>query len=148
MGELREKETHIIPLAIDAARQGKTFKIFGDRYPTEDGTCVRDYVHVMDLADAHIKALNYASNNQTSEVFNLGSGAPASNRQLLDTVQKYTGEMKIEMHENRPGDPAYLVADITKVKKILGWEPTQSSIDNVVATAVQWYNKTHKKEIQ
>jgi len=148
VGELREKETHIIPLAIDAARQGKIFKIFGDRYPTEDGTCVRDYVHVMDLADAHIKALNYASNNQTSEVFNLGSGAPASNRQLLDTVQKYTGEMKIEMHENRPGDPAYLVADITKVKEILGWEPTQSSIDNVVATAVQWYNKTHKKEIQ
>jgi UDP-glucose 4-epimerase len=102
----------------------------------------------MDLADAHIKALNYASNNTTSEVFNLGSGAPASNRQLVDTVQKYTGEMKIEMHENRPGDPAYLVADIAKVKETLGWEPTQSSIDNVVATAVQWYNKTHKKEIQ
>ena len=61
---------------------------------------------------------------------------------------KYTGEMKIEMHENRAGDPAYLVADITKVKEILDWEPTQSSIDNVVATAVKWYNKTHKKEIQ
>ena len=148
VGELREKETHIIPLAIDAARQGKTFKIFGNKYPTEDGTCVRDYVHVMDLADAHIKALNYASNNQTSEVFNLGSGAPASNKELVDTVQKYTGKMKIEMHENRPGDPAYLVADITKAKEILEWEPTQSSIDNVVATAVQWYNKTHKKEIQ
>src|SRR6056300_256499 len=148
VGELREKETHIIPLAIDAARQGKTFKIFGDKYPTQDGTCVRDYVHVMDLADAHIKALNYASNNKTSEVFNLGSGAPASNRQLVETVQKYTGEMNIEMHDNRPGDPAYLVADIDKVKKELGWEPTQSSLDNVVATAVQWYNKTHKKEIQ
>jgi UDP-glucose 4-epimerase len=92
--------------------------------------------------------LNYAADNQVAEVFNLGSGAPASNRQLVDTVQKYTGEMKIEMHENRPGDPAYLVADITKVKAILGWEPTQSSIDNVVATAVQWYNNTHKKEIQ
>jgi UDP-glucose 4-epimerase len=148
VGELREKETHIIPLAIDAARQGKTFKIFGDKYPTEDGTCVRDYVHVMDLADAHIKALNYAADNQVAEVFNLGSGAPASNRQLVETVQKYTGEMNIEMHENRPGDPAYLVADITKVKATLGWEPMQSSIDNVVATAVQWYNNTHKKEIQ
>ena len=148
VGELREKETHIIPLAIDAARQGKTFKIFGDKYPTDDGTCVRDYVHVMDLADAHIKALNYASDNKTAEVFNLGSGAPASNKELVDTVQKYTGEMKIEMHENRPGDPAYLVADITKVKEILDWSPTQSSIDNVVATAVQWYNKTHKEEIQ
>ena len=148
IGELRDKETHIVPLAINAARQGKTFKIFGDKYPTEDGTCVRDYVHVMDLAEAHIMALNMASQTLVSEVFNLGSGAPASNKQLLDTVQKYTGKMKIEIWGNRPGDPAYLVADIEKAKRILGWEPTQSSIDNVVATAVQWYNKTHKKEIQ
>ena len=148
VGELRDKETHIIPLAIDAVRQGRTFKMFGDKYETPDGSCVRDYVHVMDLADAHIKALNYAAENSVSEVFNLGSGAPASNRELLNTVQKHAGEMKIEMHENRPGDPAYLVADIDKVRKVLGWEPTQSSIDNVVSTAVQWYNKTHKKEIQ
>ena len=147
IGELREKETHIIPLAIDAVKQGKTFKIFGDKYDTDDGTCVRDYVHVMDLADAHIKSLNYAS-NQVAEVFNLGSGAPASNKQLIDAVQKHAGTMKVEMHENRPGDPAYLVADITKVKQTLGWEPSQSSVDNVVATAVKWYNKTHKKEIQ
>jgi UDP-glucose 4-epimerase len=102
----------------------------------------------MDLAEAHIMALNMASQTLVSEVFNLGSGAPASNKQLLDTVQKYTGKMKIEIWGNRPGDPAYLVADIEKAKRILGWEPTQSSIDNVVATAVQWYNKTHKKEIQ
>jgi len=148
VGELRSKETHIIPLAIDAARQGKTFKIFGDKYDTPDGTCVRDYVHVMDLADAHIKSLNYASQNPVAEVFNLGSSAPASNKELLETVQKHTGKMNIEMHDNRPGDPAYLVADTSKVKEILDWEPTQSSIDNVVATAVQWYNKTHKKEIQ
>jgi UDP-glucose-4-epimerase GalE len=148
VGELREKETHIVPLAIAAARQGKTFKMFGDNYPTEDGTCVRDYVHVMDLADAHIKALNYASNKLTADVFNLGSGAPASNKQLVKTVQKHTGKMNIEIYGNRPGDPAYLVADTTKAREILGWEPTQSSIDNVVATAVQWYNKTHKKEIQ
>ena len=148
VGELREKETHIVPLAIAAAKQGNTFKIFGDKYPTDDGTCVRDYVHVMDLADAHIKALNYASQNPVAEVFNLGSGEPASNKQLVDAVQKHAGTMNVEMHDNRPGDPAYLVADITKVKEILEWEPTQSSIDNVVATAVQWYNKTHKKEIQ
>jgi len=148
VGELREKETHIVPLAIAAAKQGNTFKIFGDKYPTDDGTCVRDYVHVMDLADAHIKALNYSSYEKVAEVFNLGSGEPASNKQLVDAVQKHTGTMKVEMHDNRPGDPAYLVADITKVKEILDWAPTQSSIDNVVATAVQWYNKTHKKEIQ
>ena len=148
VGELRDNETHIIPLAIDAGRQLKTFKIFGDKYATEDGTCVRDYVHVMDLADAHVKALNYASENSVSEVFNLGSGAPVSNKELLDVVQKFVGKMNIEIHDNRPGDPAYLVADISKVKRILDWEPTQSSIDNVVATAVKWYNKTHKKEIQ
>ena len=148
VGELREKETHIVPLAIAAAKQGNTFKIFGDKYPTDDGTCVRDYVHVMDLADAHIKALNYSSYEKVAEVFNLGSGEPASNKQLVDAVQKHAGTMKVEMHDNRPGDPAYLVADISKVKEILEWEPTQSSIDNVVATAVKWYNKTHKKEIQ
>jgi len=148
IGELRNKETHIIPLAITASRQLKTFKMFGNKYNTEDGTCVRDYVHVMDLADAHIKALNYTNENNCAEVFNLGSGAPCSNKELLDTVQKHTGKMNIEIHDNRPGDPAYLVADITKVKRILEWEPTQSSVDNLVATALKWYNKMHKKEIQ
>jgi len=148
VGELRDKETHIIPLAINAARQGKTFKMFGDQYETEDGSCVRDYVHVMDLADAHIKALNYASDNKVAEVINLGSGAPASNKELLETVQKHTGKMEISVQPNRPGDPAYLVADISKAKEILNWEPTQSSVDNVVATALKWYNKVHRKEIQ
>ena len=148
VGELREKETHIIPLAIKASRQLKTFKLFGAKFPTEDGTCVRDYVHVMDLADAHIKALNYAHENNCADVFNLGSGAPVSNRELLDVIQKHTGKMDIKFEPSRAGDPAYLVADITKAKRDLKWEPTQSSIDNVVATAVKWYNKTHKKEIQ
>tara|TARA_B100000579_G_scaffold435312_1_gene458242 strand:+ start:965 stop:1996 length:1032 start_codon:yes stop_codon:yes gene_type:complete len=148
VGELREKETHIIPLAIEASRKLKTFKLFGTKYPTEDGTCVRDYVHVMDLADAHVKALKYTTDNNCAEIFNLGSGAPCSNRELLDAVQRHTGKMNIQFEPNRAGDPAYLVADISKVKEILEWEPTQSSIDNVVATALKWYNKTHKKEIQ
>ena len=148
IGELRKEETHIIPLAIKASRQLKTFKMFGNKYDTQDGTCVRDYVHVMDLADAHIKALNYVTENSVAEIFNLGSGAPCSNKELLETVQKHTGKMNIEIHSIRPGDPAYLVADISKVKRILEWEPTQSSIDNVVATALKWYNKMHKKEIQ
>ena len=148
VGELREKETHIIPLAIEACRQNKTFKLFGTKYPTEDGTCVRDYVHVMDLADAHVKALNFTNDNNCSEIFNLSSGAPCSNKDLLDAVQRHTGKMDIKFEPNRAGDPAYLVADITKVKRILGWEPRQSSIDNVVATALKWYNKVHKKEIQ
>ena len=148
VGELREKETHIIPLAIEASRQLKTFKLYGTAYPTEDGTCVRDYVHVMDLADAHVKALNYTIENNCAEVFNLGSGAPVSNRELLDAIQRHTGKMNIKFEPNRAGDPAYLVADITKAKKELNWEPTQSSIDRIVATAVKWYNKIHKKDIQ
>jgi len=148
VGELREQETHIIPLAIEAGRQNKTFKLFGNEYGTDDGTCVRDYVHVMDLANAHVKALNYASNNNCSEIINLGSGEPVSNKQLLDTIQKHIGKMDIKIEPNRPGDPAYLVADINKAKKILNWGPTQSSIDNVVGTALKWYNKVHKKEIQ
>ena len=98
VGELREKETHIVPLAINAARQGKTFKMFGDQYPTEDGSCVRDYVHVMDLADAHIKALKYAGENLVSEVFNLGSGAPASNKQLC---LLYTSPSPRDVEESR-----------------------------------------------
>jgi len=148
VGELRNRETHIIPLAINASRQLKTFYINGDNFPTEDGTCVRDYVHVMDLADAHVKALNYANKNLVCEQINLGSSTPVSNKQLLDTIQKHTGKMNIVIRDGRVGDPAYLVADITKAKQILKWEPTQSSIDNVVATAVKWYNKTHKSDIQ
>ena len=148
IGELREQESHIIPLAIEASRQNRTFKLFGTKYPTEDGTCVRDYVHVMDLADAHVKSLNYAFEKKVAEVFNLGSGSPVSNKELLDTIQRHTGKMDIKFEPNRAGDPAYLVADITKVKQILDWEPTQSSIDNVVATALKWYNKIHKKDIQ
>jgi UDP-glucose 4-epimerase len=147
-GELRNNETHIIPLAIKAARQNKPFYIFGNQYPTEDGTCVRDYVHVMDLADAHVKALNYASQNFGAEIFNLGSGIPISNKQLIDDIQRHLGKMTIEIKDNRPGDPAYLVADISKAKKILNWFPEQSSIDNIVATAVKWYNKLNKKNIQ
>ena len=102
VGELREKETHIIPLAIAAAKQGNTFKIFGDKYPTDDGTCVRDYVHVMDLADAHIKALNHASDNSVAEVFNLGSGEPASNKQLIEAEQK--NELEDESSSSGEGE--------------------------------------------
>ena len=144
-----DKASNLVPIITETAigiREQIT--VFGDDYNTPDGTCLRDYIHVVDLANAHVKALNYANDNPVAEVFNLGSGAPASNKELVETVQKYTGKMNIEMHDNRPGDPAYLVADITKVKQILDWQPTQSSIDNVVSTAVQWYNKVHKKEIQ
>ena len=147
IGESRSKETHLIPLAINASRQLKTFYINGDKFPTEDGTCVRDYVHVMDLADAHIKALNYANKNLVCEQINLGSSTPVSNKQLLDTIQKHTGKMNIVIRDGRVGDPAYLVADISKAKKILSWSPEQSSINNIVSTAVKWYNKINKTKV-
>ena len=148
IGEERNNETHIIPLAIEASRKLKTFNLYGTNYLTDDGTCVRDYVHVMDLADAHVKALNYANQNLVCEQINLGSGEPVSNRQLLNVIQKHTGKMDIQFLENRAGDPAYLVADISKAKKILNWFPEQSSIDNIVAIALKWYNKLNKKNIQ
>ena len=141
-------ETHIIPLAIEASIKMKPFKLFGTNYNTPDGTCVRDYVHVMDLADAHIKALNYANQNLVCEQINLGNNFPITNREVLDCVQKHTGKMTIIEKPNRPGDPEYLVADNTKAGKLLNWLPEQSSIDNIVATALKWYNKLNKKNMQ
>ena len=144
VGELREQETHIIPLAIHASYSGKGFNLFGDDYKTEDGTCVRDYVHVMDLADAHLKALKLIDNIKCNS-YNLGSGIPTSNKQLLDAVQKFTGKMDITIKPRRPGDPDSLVADISRTKKDLDWNPSNSSIDNIVSTAVKWYNKINKR---
>ena len=148
VGELREKKHTSYHWPLMPPDRVKHLRYLETSTHTDDGTCVRDYVHVMDLADAHLKSLNYASQNPVSEVFNLGSGEPASNNNCLIPCRNMQATMNIEMHDNRPGDPAYLVADTSKAKEILDWEPTQSSIDNVVSTAVQWYNKTHKKEIQ
>jgi len=148
VGELRELETHIIPLAINASMQGKEFNIFGDDYNTPDGTCVRDYIHVMDLADAHIKAINLVGNGIDCASYNLGSGIPTSNKQLLDAVKKYTGDFKITVKPRRPGDPDSLVADISNTTKNLNWKPALSTIDKIVSTAVNWHKKAHKKEIQ
>ena len=144
VGELREQETHIIPLAIHASYSGKGFNLFGDDYKTEDGTCVRDYVHVMDLADAHLKALRFVDKIKCNS-YNLGSGIPTSNKQLLDAVQKFTGKMEITIKPRRPGDPDSLVADISRTKNELDWNPSNSSIDNIVSTAVKWYNKINKR---
>ena len=92
--------------------------------------------------------INYANKNLVCEQINLGSSTPVSNKELLDTIQKHTGKMNIVIRDGRPGDPAYLVANISKAKKILNWFPEQSSIDNIVATAVKWYNKLNKKNMQ
>ena len=147
VGELRTEETHIIPLAIKAAMSGKGFKLNGDDYNTEDGTCVRDYIHVMDIADAHLKALNLVGNEIKCASYNLGSGIPTSNKQMLDSVQKYAGNMEITINPRREGDPDMLVADISRTKADLNWNPDNSSIDNIVSTAVKWNNTINKKKI-
>ena len=147
IGELRDDETHIIPLAIEAAYQNKEFKLFGTDFNTPDGTCVRDYVHVTDLAVGHVLSLQRASGNVICERYNLGSGISISNRQLLDTIKKYVGNIKILEMDRRAGDPPVLVANITRAKNELGWEPRHSAIDNIVQTAVKWYSKINKKDL-
>jgi UDP-glucose-4-epimerase GalE len=147
IGELREDETHIIPLAIEAGKKVKEFKLFGTDFNTPDGTCVRDYVHVTDLARGHVLALLKVHEEKICTSYNLGSGVPTSNRELLKNIQRFTGAMNIKEETRRAGDPPVLVADISRTIKELNWKPEHSAIDNIVRTAVQWYNKVNQKEI-
>jgi len=147
LGQSQEGASHIIPLAIQAAYQNSEFQLFGTDFNTSDGTCIRDYIHVTDLADAHVLALKKISEMQICERYNLGTGQGTSNREILNTVKKYVGSMKIKETDRRPGDPDVLIADATRAKSELNWEPKHSSIDNIVRTAVKWYNKINKKEL-
>lgn len=136
LGEQHNPETHIIPSAISAALHGKEFTIFGNDYPTPDGTCVRDYIHVEDLAAAHIKALEYVEKAQKSDAFNLGTGNGYSNKEVVEAVKKVTGiPLSVVFGPQRPGDPAVLLADNTKAKTILGWNPERSDLETIVETA-------------
>jgi UDP-glucose-4-epimerase GalE len=147
IGELREDETHIIPLAIEASKTNSPFNLFGTDFDTTDGTCVRDYVHVTDLAQGHVLALMKTHNENICLRYNLGSGIGTSNLELLDSVKKYAGDLDINRMPRRAGDPPVLIADISQTIKDLGWQPQHSTIDNIVSTAVKWYNKIHRKEI-
>lgn len=133
-GERHRPETHIIPLALEAARSNQSFKLFGDDYPTADGTNVRDYLHVADLADAHVLALDHLTPD-AHEIVNVSTGKGASNRQVIEAVEKVTGQkLEIDQHPRRPGDPAVLVASNGKAKSLLGWQPSHS-LDDIVADA-------------
>ena len=145
--QIRYQPNKLIDIIIDTAHKNQTFKINGDSHPTKDGTCVRDYVHVMDVAEANIKALNYCRDNKNFEIFNIGSGIPTSNLEVINEVQRHLGKINTEIGDARK-EVSHSLADITKAKEILDWEPAQSSIDKVVASAVKWYNMTHKKELQ
>jgi UDP-glucose 4-epimerase len=139
IGESHNPETHLIPLALQTITDNsKKLKVFGIDYPTPDGTCIRDYIHVNDLASAHLKALEYVWKNNTSDYFNLGSENGYSVRQIIDTCTGVAGKPVMYTEDTRrPGDPAKLVADAAKARKILGWQ-TQYSLERIIETAWRW----------
>ncbi len=141
IGEAHDPEPHLIPLAIEAA-MGKRphLAIFGTDYPTPDGTCIRDYIHVSDLARAHVLALKYLHDGGESRSFNLGNGQGYSIRQVIDTVQEVSGtEIPIVEALRRPGDPAILVGSSELIKATLGWEPQYPDLKTIVETAWNWH---------
>jgi len=141
IGEDHQPETHIIPLAIKTALgQQKEFTLFGDDYPTPDGTCIRDYIHVLDLASAHIKALEFLQKENRSDIFNVGTGNGYSNKQILEMVKKISGvDFPIKIAPRRPGDPAAIWADNKKIKKVLGWQPKYSDLEIIIRSAWKWH---------
>ncbi len=142
IGEDHMPETHLIPLIIKAALgKREAVYIFGTDYPTADGTCVRDYIHVNDLASAHILAMEYLEKGGKSEIFNLGTGHGYSVKEIIDTVKEVTGrDFTVHIGERRPGDPATLVASSEKIQKKLGWKPKYSSIENIIKDAWNWHS--------
>jgi UDP-glucose 4-epimerase len=145
LGEDHTPETHLIPIVIKAALDGIPVPVFGTNYNTPDGTCVRDYIHVTDLAQAHILALGKLGKENGSGIFNLGNGTGYSVREVIETVKKITGK-KIASTDSprRPGDPARLVASSEKIKMDLGWIPKYPDLETIVETAYQWH-KNHPK---
>ncbi|MBR4904698.1 MAG: UDP-glucose 4-epimerase GalE [Selenomonadaceae bacterium] len=144
IGEDHHPETHLIPLVLQVPLGKRDhITIFGDDYPTPDGTCIRDYIHVIDLANAHICALNYLRDGGESDFFNLGSGKGFSVKEIIDAAEKVTGqEIKKEQGARRAGDPARLIASSDKAKRILKWTPQFDNIEKIIATAWNWH-KSH-----
>jgi UDP-arabinose 4-epimerase len=145
-GELHDPETHLIPLILNTAMNKQEYiSIYGIDYDTPDGTCIRDYIHVCDLADGHLKGLQYIETGKKSDIVNLGSGKGYSVKEIIDTAREVTHrEIKEKIVERRPGDPPRLVANIEYAKKILDWEPQHSRIQNIIETAWQFLHTTAK----
>ena len=144
-GEDHNPETHLIPLILLAALGKRdSISIFGTDYATHDGTCIRDYIHVCDLADAHVLGLEYLLNGGNSEIFNLGNGNGFSVREVIETAKKVTGrEFPVVELERRSGDAPVLVGSSDKARKILGWSPKYPEVKEIVAHAWQWHQKRH-----
>jgi UDP-glucose 4-epimerase len=147
IGEWHHPETHLIPLILDAALGKRDdIKIYGTDYDTPDKTCIRDYIHVNDLADAHIKALNYLEKENVSNSFNLGNGKGFSVKEVIDSVKKVTGkDFKVTESERRAGDPPILIGSSKKAQEILNWYP-KYDIDDIVETAWAWHKKLNKEQ--
>lgn len=145
IGEDHNPETHLIPIVLQTALGKRDhITIFGDDYDTEDGTCVRDYVHVVDLVEAHILAMKYLTHGGESNTFNLGSSQGFSVKEIVETARKVTDKnIKAIIGERRAGDPSKLIASSDKARKILGWNPIRTNIENIIKDAWLWHD-THK----
>jgi len=140
-GERHDPETHLIPLVLRAARDVKhPITVFGRDYPTRDGTCVRDYIHVSDLADAHVRALrSLASSESRAEIFNLGCGEGYTVQEVIDSAERVTGRgIPVIDGARRAGDPAVLVASSARISRALGWQPRHSALDEIISSAWKW----------
>jgi len=149
-GEAHQPESHLIPLILDVALgRRQSIRIYGDDYPTPDGTCIRDYIHVADLADAHLLALNALETEAAAKqrlIFNLGNGTGFSVREVIESARRVTGHpIPAENFPRRPGDPAVLVASSEKAIRELGWKPKYTQLDDILRTAWVWHQKRYAK---
>lgn len=146
LGEDHNPETHLIPLVLmTALSKRESVSIFGTDYPTPDGTCIRDYIHVMDLADAHILGLEYLMQGGETTVFNLGNGNGFSVKQVIDTARTITQrDIKVIESDRRAGDPAILVGSSDKARKMLGWQPKYANLESIITHAWQWHQHRHR----
>jgi UDP-glucose 4-epimerase len=150
-GEAHEPESHLIPLILDVALGRRAnIKIFGRDYPTKDGTCVRDYIHVRDLAEAHLLALGALSEAKSRLIYNIGNGQGFSVLEVIESVRRVTGKpIAVEECPRRPGDPAVLVASSEKIKTELGWKPKFAELDQIIASAWEWHHqKRYAQEVK
>lgn len=141
IGEAHKPETHLIPLILQVPNgQRDAIHIYGEDYPTKDGTCIRDYIHVQDLAQAHILASKYLIEGNDSSIFNLGNGTGHTVREVIETARKVTGHpIPVVMDPRRAGDPAVLVASSEKAKTVLGWKPEHNQLEEIIETAWNWH---------
>jgi UDP-glucose-4-epimerase GalE len=147
--EQHTPETHLIPLLIRACYERTPFALFGADYPTADGSCIRDFLHVLDIAQAHIHAIEYLAKGNESTAFNLGTGQGISVRQMIQTVEKIIGSPIMVIEKNRrAGDPACLVADASKAYSLLAWHPQRSKVDTLIDSAIATHLIRDEKQLQ